>query len=109
MAHPAFRSGLYRPAPVIVGCHTAIFYPAPTSLQATVHNVLYNGPAYTSLFGKATGFHVLNRDEEQRYRQAFPGKPVRRSETHSTQPSYLTLGGQTLPCVNGAVPNASRG
>lgn len=79
--------------PVIVGCHTAIFYPAPTSLQATVHNVLYNGPAYTSLFGKAAGFHVLNRDEEQRYRQAFPGKPVRRIRNTFDAAQFLNASG----------------
>jgi glycosyltransferase involved in cell wall biosynthesis len=73
-----FLVGYQNVPSVIFGCHTPIHYPAPRSLQAKLHNFLYNGSIYKYLSSGVKLFHVINSADEPLVKNLFFGIPVRK-------------------------------
>ncbi|HKR82018.1 MAG TPA: glycosyltransferase family 4 protein [Candidatus Saccharimonadales bacterium] len=49
--------------PIIVGVHTAIYYPSAKTLNAKLHNLLYTGAIYKSLLKHTRLMTVLNAED----------------------------------------------
>jgi glycosyltransferase involved in cell wall biosynthesis len=71
-----FFIGYRRLPPVIIGFHTPIYYEHPASIQARLHNVLYNSLYYRFLLVPAAAYHVLNKAAEKRLKQSVTPKKV---------------------------------
>jgi glycosyltransferase involved in cell wall biosynthesis len=57
------RIGTKKLPPIIVGVHTAIYYPAAKALNAKLHNFLYTGMIYKSLLKHTKLMTVLNAED----------------------------------------------
>lgn len=57
------KLGTKKLPPIIVGVHTAIYYPNAQALNAKLHNFLYTGFIYKSLLKHTKGLTVLNAED----------------------------------------------
>lgn len=60
-----FLIGYSHLPPVIIGYHTPLVYDRTPSLQAKLHNILYNSFFYRFLISKASAHHVLHQFDKE--------------------------------------------
>ena len=62
--------------PVILGCHTPIYYPRTRSVQSKIHNFIYNSAIYKCLASGIYKFHVINSSDEAALKKMFRSDQV---------------------------------